>query len=116
MTVEPNPVPAGEQATLAMSGEGLSSDATTGAGVVWQCWNGSSWITTDYQIVRGFNGEPSTELLAPGADSTIPAIALPIPNDYAILIPPVAPGHYRIADQITDTGPSQTAFVVVEVT
>lgn len=116
MTVEPNPASAGEPATLAVSGEGLSSEATIGAGVIWQCWDGTGWITTNYQIVRGFNGAPQTELIAPGTDSTIAGIALPVPNEYAILIPPVEPGLYRIADQITDTGTSHTGFVIVEVT
>ena len=115
MSVEPNPVSAGDRATLTMQGDGLD-DATTGPGVEWQCWEGSSWITTNYQVVLGFGGNPSTQLIEPGTDSTIPAIALHVPNEHPIVIPPVTPGRYRLVTQITDTDTSHTAFVIVEVT
>ncbi|MCP3988137.1 MAG: hypothetical protein GY724_03620 [Actinomycetia bacterium] len=87
LTVEPNPVKAGSGATLALASDGLGSNAMSGAGVTWQCWDGSGWVST----------------------------GLPVPNSYPILIPNEPPGIYRIQDIVIDNGSERTGFVLLEV-
>lgn len=116
LTVEPNPVSAGFEAILSVSAAGLPSDIVSGAGVAWQCWNGSDWVPTSHQVVRGWSGEPLTLFIEPGAITTVPAIGLPIPNSYPILIPDEPPGVYRIKDVVGVVGGSDiVGFVFVEV-
>lgn len=120
LALDPNPTPAGQEATLSLSlteaeitrriAEGLPADVVGGAGAAWQCWDGSRWVDT-HQIVRGFAGEPRTLAVAPGQTTTIPAIGLRLPNSYQILIPDVPPGLYRIEDTMTGI----SGFVIVEV-
>lgn len=115
LLVEPNPVAAGTTARLSMELDGLPADAIVGAGVEWQCWNGSDWVPT-HQIIRAFNDfDPSTIEVAPGATTTVVAIGLSIPNSYEIIIPNVVPGTYRIADKAIVSGAEVSGFVLVEV-
>lgn len=113
--VEPNPVKAGSEAILILDSDGLGPDALSGAGVAWQCWNGSSWVATGHQVVRGIGGNPQTIALPPGAVSTIPAVGLPTPNSFPILIPPEPPGTYRIRDTVMNNDSALNGFVIVEV-
>lgn len=103
MILDPNPVEAGAVATLSVSTDEPPYVYLDGAGATWQCWDGIAWVDT-YQIVRGFVGQPTTLELTPGATITIPAIGLPVPNSYRILIPMVPPGTYRIVDQVEGAG------------
>jgi len=74
LSLEPNPVTAGAQATLTLELDGLPADAIVGAGAAWQCWKVSQWVTT-HQVVRAFgDNEPSTLDLQPGTTTTIVAI------------------------------------------
>lgn len=117
LAVDPNPVPAGTLATLSIEQGSLPSGSSAGAGAVWQCWDGSSWVDT-HQIVKGFDDGQDAQAIAvePGATTTIPAIDLPIPSSYPIVIPEVEPGTYRIADEVFTGGEgSITGFVIVEV-
>ena len=112
MSVVPNPVIAGSQAILSVAPAGLSDDGMVGAGARWQCWSGTEWVDT-YQIVRGFGGYRAVTLpVRPGVTTTIPAIGLPIPNSYPIIIPDVEPGMYRILDMVE---PDVSGFVMVQV-
>jgi hypothetical protein len=113
MSLEPNPVVAGSQATLSVAPGSFSGGGMVGAGAQWQCWNGTQWVDT-YQIVRGFgSGSAVTLKVQPGATTTVPAIGLPIPNSYPIIIPDVKPGIYRIRDTVEPD--LATGFVIVQV-
>lgn len=115
LSVEPNPVGGGATATLSIDLGGLPADAIVGAGVEWQCWDGSEWVPT-HQIVRAFGQlEPVTNEVAPGATTAVVAIGLSVPNSYDVIIPDVAPGIYRIADQAIVPGGEVSGFVLVEV-
>lgn len=46
LTLSPNPVAAGSEATLSLERGGLDETAITGAGAAWQCWDGENWIGT----------------------------------------------------------------------
>jgi len=75
------------------------------------------WVDT-HQIVRGPFGpdsNPSTIKILPGMITTIPAIGLPVPNSYPILIPLVPPGTYRVIDSIAVISGSLDGFVIVQV-
>jgi len=63
----------------------------TGYGSTWQCWNGSEWVGTHLLVHGGetFAGQP-------GVTTTVPAIALIIPEAFSVVVPDVAPGWYRI--------------------
>lgn len=119
LSVEPATVTAGARATLSIGVGSLPTDAIVGAGVEWQCWNGSEWVPT-HQIIRGFGGyEPITNEAPPGGTTAVPAIGLAVPNSFAIIIPVVSPGTYRIADTAVVPGNfpdgNVVGFVLVEV-
>ncbi|MGH8945921.1 MAG: hypothetical protein ACRDVL_07220 [Acidimicrobiia bacterium] len=117
LAVDPNPVAAGSPATLSIEQGALPPDSSVGAGAVWQCWDGSGWVDT-HQIVKAFNDGQDAQAIAvkPGATTTIPAIALPIPSSYPIVIPEVEPGTYRIVDEVFAGGEGAIrGFVLVEV-
>lgn len=115
LTVEPNPVAAGTQATLSIAADGLPAGSTIWASAAWQCWDGSGWIDT-HQVARGFGArDPVTIEVQPGATTTIPPVGLPIPNSYPILIPEVDPGVYRLEDRLLlPDGESVFGFTYVE--
>jgi len=102
---------------LTIAADGLPDGALVGAGAAWQCWSGSEWVDT-HQIVRGFyDGHGTTLEVGPGETTTIPAVGLPIPNSYPILIPDVEASTYRLADEAIQPGsPAISGWVIVEVT
>ena len=113
LTVDPNPVASGGEATLSVSWVGLPANAMVGIAALWQCWNGAEWVTT-HTIHRGWAGEPSVQ----GPDVPVLAIGLTVPNSYSILIPDVPPGIYRVWDEALLTDPlgppdTVTGFVIV---
>lgn len=119
LSVEPATVTGGARATLSIEVRSLPVDTIVGAGVNWQCWNGSEWVRT-HQVMRAFGGyEPITDEVPPGGTAAMPAIGLAVPNSYEIIIPDVGPGTYRIADTAIVPGnvPSGNVFgfVLVEV-
>ena len=121
MRVEPNPVAAHGPATLSIELGDLPANSIVGAGAAWQCWDGAAWMNT-HQIVRGGfshrpGGQPKGEAIEvePGVATTMPAVGLPVPNSYPIMIPEVPPGTYRIVDAAFYPGTTVTGFVMVEV-
>ncbi len=103
MTLDPYPVTAGATATLRVSDAELPTGAIIGLAVVWQCWDGSRWIDT-YQLVRAIDPFVAQAIrVEPGVATTIAALGVPLPSTARILIPDVAPGIYRIWDQVGDT-------------
>ena len=109
LKLDPNPVMAGSEATLSVSSDGLPDNAVVGFGVSWQCWNGSQWSTMPYQVLRG----GGTYEVEPGAMTTVPAGAWPIPRSDPIVIPKVAAGTYRIEDTAWADGTKILGFVIV---
>ncbi len=106
LTLNPNPVSSGSKAVLSVSSEGLPADALNGIAALWQCWNGSGWIST-HALFRGVApcqdptrpptcGEPSVRALG----DPYFAIGLGVPNAFPILVPDVPAGVYRIQDTV----------------
>jgi hypothetical protein len=123
LTVDPNPVTAGSVASLSIDSR-LPGELVDGVATWWQCWNGTEWVDT-YLVERDWGNGPTTLKIEPGVTTTIPALGLAVPNTAAILIPDVAPGTYRIRDElgvpsrVEDQTPSETdkatALVIVHV-
>ena len=106
----------GDGATLLVPPDGLPADALSGVDAAWQCWDGSTWVTTHivYRGVEGLAGQ--TIPVNSEFQIRVPSIGLPLGVAYPIVIPDVDPGIYRIGDDvILDAGPV-SGFVVVEVT
>ncbi|HET8738241.1 MAG TPA: hypothetical protein VFO17_00750 [Acidimicrobiia bacterium] len=116
LVVDPDPVHPREEATLLVPPDGLPADALSGVDAAWQCWDGSTWVTTHivYRGVEGLAGQ--TIPVNSEFQIRVPSIGLPLGVAYPIVIPDVDPGIYRIGDDvILDAGPV-SGFVVVEVT
>lgn len=115
VTVEPNPVSAGAEVTLAVRLQNSTPDMSVGASAEWQCWNGERWVGT-HQLLRDWtDGGPRAIEVPPGATTTVPGIGLPVPNTFRVIVPDVSVGVYRIADTAVSGGESVTGFVIVEV-
>ncbi len=114
LELTPNPVPAGSVATLAITYSG-DGDLVGGAGAVWECWTGEQWERT-HQVMRGvWNDGPATNYIEPDTTVTVPAIGLEVPNSYAVAIPDVSPGVYRISDEAWLAGERWIGLVIVTV-
>ena len=115
ITVDPNPARPRERVDLAVASTGLPNDALTGIDAAWQCWDGSRWVTT-HVVYRGF-GDNVGQTIPVNADFQIrvPSIGLALADGYPIVIPQVAPGRYRIEDEIVVGDGSVPGFVIVEV-
>jgi hypothetical protein len=114
LTVDPNPVTPGSVATLSVDSR-IPQGLVDGVATWWQCWNGTEWIDT-YLVERDYGNGPTTLKIEPGVTTTIPALGLGVPNSATIIIPDVAPGLYRIRDELDSQGSEPIAgFVLVEV-
>lgn len=116
LTLDPNRVHAGSEATLSTDMVDASTDYIGGAGASWECWNGTEWMPT-HIVVRAFNESSPAGVIDLAEDTNygVPDIGLTLPNSFTILIPDVTPGKYRITDQLYG-GPEQlVAHVIVEV-
>ena len=118
LTIIPKAVEAGSQAELSMNSPRFpSDDAITGAGAAWQCWAGVAWIDT-HQLVKdrfGPNHQPAALEVEPGVTTTIPAVGLLVADRHSIAIPDVAPGIYRVRDEVWFGSEPQHVYVFVEV-
>lgn len=90
------------------SGDASQNRAVTSYGSTWQCWTGSAWVDTHLLVHNG-------ETLAgqPGATTTVPAIGLPVPESFSIVVPSVDPGWYRITVRIWVDRPDASPIGVV---
>jgi len=115
VTVDPSPARPRERVELAVASTGLPDDALAGIDAAWQCWDGSRWVTT-HVVYRGF-GDNVGQTIPINADFQIrvPSIGLALDDGYPIVIPQVAPGRYRIEDEIVVDGGSVPGFAIVEV-
>lgn len=116
MTLQPNPAGPRVEAALAVSSAGLPDDSSVGIDAGWQCWDGSAWVTT-HVMYRGF-GDHAGQTIPVNSDFQIrvPSIGLALDQPYPVVIPDVAPGVYRIADEVLVDGAAVAGLVVVEVT
>lgn len=116
VTVEPNPVVAGTEATLSvLPSEETPRDLIGGLGAEWECWNGSEWVQT-HILVRGANGPAAVVDLTTDSTIAIPDLGLQVPNSYPIVIPDVAPGTYRLTDRLIGNESDLVGYEIVEVT
>lgn len=116
VTVEPNPVAAGAEATLSVSPlDETPSDFIGGLGAEWECWNGSEWVQT-HTLVRGAIGPAEVVDLSTDSTIAIPDLGLQIPNSHPIVIPDVPPGTYRLTDRLFGNESDLTGYEIVEVT
>lgn len=116
VTVEPNPVVVGAEATLSVSpSEQTPRDLIGGLGVDWECWNGSEWVQT-HTLVRGANGPAAVVDLNTDSTIAIPDLGLRVPNSYPIVIPDVPPGIYRLTDRLIGNESDLVGYEIVEVT
>jgi hypothetical protein len=117
LDVQPQPVRAGERASLTFELGDLPRYMVAGAGVLWQCWTAEGgWVDT-HLLVRGFGGDSTrTHRIEPGSELFVELIGLGIPNAHPIQIPEVRSGTYRIVDRVDANGLEVTGFVIVEVT
>lgn len=115
MTLEPGPVMSRQVAQLVVVGAGFSDEATISVDALWQCWDGSDWVTT-HIVYRGFgDNQGETIPVNPDFQIQVPDIALWLDHEYAIGVPQVEPGTYRIEDEALDAGEAVSGFVIVEV-
>lgn len=116
ITVEPNPVVAGTEATLSVSpSEETPRDFIGGLGADWECWNGSEWVQT-HTLVRGAIGPAAVVDLSTDSTIAIPDLGLQVPNSHPIVIPDVAPGTYRLTDRLIGNESDLVGYEIVEVT
>lgn len=67
-------------------------------------------------ILRPFNpGDAEARYIEPGTEPTIPAVGLPVPNSFEVVVPDVPPGVYRIADEVWADGERLVGLEVVVV-
>ena len=97
------------------SGDPPQRQDLTGYGSTWQCWTGSEWIDTHLLVHDG-----ETIQGQPGGTSTVPAIGLPVPQSFSVVVPSVDPGWYRIAVGISVAQPEGSpitlaGYVAIEV-
>jgi hypothetical protein len=115
LEVDPDPVLPRQEATLLVGSDSLPPDALSGVDAVWQCWDGSTWVTTHvvYRGVEGLAGQ--TIPVNSEFQIRVPSIGLPVGVGYPIVIPEVDPGTYRIGDEVILDEGSLSGFVIVEV-
>jgi hypothetical protein len=115
MSVDPNPASPREVVDLDVSRGDLGEDALVGVDAMWQCWDGSAWVTT-HVVYRGIGDDAGQTI--PVNDSFqihVPSIGLALDEGYPIVIPQVEAGLYRIEDKIVLDDDEIGGFVLVEV-
>ncbi|MFZ0013581.1 MAG: hypothetical protein WAL25_05635 [Acidimicrobiia bacterium] len=119
LLISPNPVTPGIEVDLTIEAiDAPDDELATGAGALFQCWDGSNWIDIAQLLKDGFgpNNEPAAIDLAPDVTVTIPAVGLLIADQpFAVLIPDVAPGIYRIEDSVIVGSAQQPIYALIEV-
>lgn len=114
LTLEPSRVMSRQVAQLVVVGAGFSDEATISVDARWQCWDGSDWVTT-HIVYRGFGDDQGETIpVNPNFQIQVPDIALWLDHEYAIGVPQVEPGTYRIEDEVLAGGDTVIGFVIVE--
>ena len=115
MALEPNPVRAGQLATVIVAPPPVARPIM-GVDLNWTCWDGSQWTMTHKLVTDDVTNGPWT--LAhpppPGVTTTIPDAGVALPSSSGIVVPAVSPGIYRLQTG-RPIGESIIPFVLVEV-
>lgn len=93
VSVEPNPVRAGQEAQLRVA-SGLTETDQIATYFGWACWDGSKWAGTHLLFAED---PPRVHEGKPGTVVTVNGGALGLPAEIAIRIPDVDPGTYRLS-------------------
>jgi hypothetical protein len=114
MEVLPNPASSGTVVELITGEIRLPNAPVVGIGLDLQCWTDNGW-TNLYRLTRDSLGEPTS--IPYGTDVTFaePDLGLSLPDQSRILVPDAAPGIYRIADAVVDSGRELPGFAYLEV-
>lgn len=115
LVLSANPVSPGQEALLSVAPAADFSEGWVSTSADWQCWNGTEWEST-HSLFRGETQAPYVEAYDPERPEL--AIGLGATAPFRILIPDVAPGVYRIKDDVhvsSGFGPptERTAVVLV---
>jgi hypothetical protein len=115
VSVSPNPAAPRDVVELTVSRGDLPNDAVVGVDAEWECWDGSSWVTT-HIVYRGF-GDNAGQTIPVNAEFQIrvPSIGLALDEGYPIVIPQVTPGTFRVEDAALADGDTINGFAIVEV-
>jgi hypothetical protein len=115
MSVDPNPASPREIVDLDVSRGDLGEDALVGVDAMWQCWDGSAWVTT-HVVYRGIGDNPGQTIAVNDSFQIhVPSIGLALDEAYPVVIPQVEAGVYRIEDKIVLDDGEVGGFVLVEV-
>ena len=116
MTLDPNPVQAGELATVIVAAPPSPATPIMGVGLDWLCWDGSAWTMTHKLFTDDVPTGPQTLAYPPppGVTTTIIGLPVSLPSASGILIPDVPPGTYRLQTG-RPVGETAVPFVLVEV-
>ena len=115
VTVEPMVPSPRDVVNLTVAQGDLPADASVGVDAMWQCWDGSDWVTT-HVVYRGLGDDAGQTI--PVNDSFqihVPSIGLALDQGYPIVIPQVEAGVYRIEDKVVLEDGEVGGFVLVEV-
>lgn len=92
VSVEPNPVEAGQEARLLISR--VPPDQTIGPHAGWLCWDGTGWVGTHVLFAED---PPRVLEVQSGATITVAGSAVILPAELTIAIPDVDPGTYLLS-------------------
>ncbi len=83
----------------------------TGISTLWQCWDGSTWISTHVgsKVSRETSGDPQIYQIE--SNPAFPAVGVGLPDTFRIRVPDLPPGTYRIEDYVG----TETGWVIVQI-
>jgi hypothetical protein len=104
LRLEPARTPAGGLVTLRIDGPSAAA-STMGVDADFQRWNGSTW-RTEYLLDAWGAGTSRPDVFPAGELHFIVGIGLVGTQPLSLKVPPVEPGEYRIAKEVTREGPA----------
>lgn len=108
LSVSPNRARAGGIIELFV-GDGMGG--LTGTATYWQCWDGSTWLTTHVSAKTSLDSSMDPQVWRIESDPVFGLAGIPVPDTLRIRVPDLPPGTYRIEDQVGAT----TGWVIVEI-
>ena len=110
LRLEPARAPAGGLVTLRIDGPSAAA-STMGVDADFQRWNGSTW-RTEY-ILDAWGAGASPDAFPAGELHFIVGIGLVGTQPLSLKVPPVEPGEYRIAKEVTRERPAAQRHVTL---
>jgi hypothetical protein len=111
LRLEPARAPAGGLVTLRIVGPSAAASAM-GVDADFQRWNGSTW-RTEYILDAWGAGASRPDAFPAGELHFIVGIGLVGTQPLRLKVPPVEPGEYRIAKEVTREGPAAQRHVTL---